>query len=356
VGERSAASFPELFGGERGAEGGGRSAGSGRTPVARAVILAGDVGGTKCNLGIFEQREGSLVCVREEQLSSHKYARLEDLVAEFLKQANTKVTGACFGIAGPIVDNRVRTSNLPWEISGDSLARLLSVASVRLLNDLEATCYGVLVFGPDQLERIHDGVTGPQATKVVIAAGTGLGEGILFWDGKKHHPNATEGGHADWAPHDEQQIELWKFLKQRNPIVSCEILLSGRGFPEVHEFLDPSVIHPEFKTPDLDPAPVITKNALEKICPVCVRTLDLWVDIYGSEAGNLAVRNVARGGIYVAGGIAVKILPKLKDGRFAAAAAEKEKMKDLLSSIPIYVVLNETAPLIGAAHVAAGLI
>jgi len=320
------------------------------------MILAGDVGGTKCNLGVFEPRDGKLVCVTQSHLPSHKYERLEDLVAEFLKQANVKVTAACFGIAGPIVENRVRTSNLPWEISGESLARMLAVPEVRLLNDLEATCYGVLVFGPDQLECIHEGTIGAHATKVVIAAGTGLGQGILFWDGRKYHPSATEGGHADWAPHTDQQIELWKFLKQRNPIVSCEVLLSGRGFPEVHDFLDPSARHPEFDGPDADPAPVITKNALEKICPVCVRTLDLWVDIYGSEAGNLAVRNVARGGIYVAGGIAVKILPKLKDGRFAAAVADKEKMKELLSAIPIYVVLNEKAPLIGAAHVAAGLV
>jgi glucokinase len=320
------------------------------------MILAGDVGGTKSNLGVFEQRNGNLVCVTQTHLPSQKYDRLEDLVADFLKQANVKVTGACFGIAGPIVENHVRTTNLPWEVSGDSLARMLAVPRVRLLNDLEATCYGVLVFGPDQLECIHDGAVGPQATKVVIAAGTGLGQGILFWDGKKHHPSATEGGHADWAPHTEEQIELWRFLKQRNPIVSCEILLSGRGFLELHEFLDPNVRHPEFEGPDADPAPAITKNALEKTCPVCVKTLDLWVDIYGSEAGNLAVRNVARGGIYVAGGIALKILPKLKDGKFAAAVADKEKMKDLLSAIPIYVVLNEKAPLIGAAYVAAGLV
>ena len=318
------------------------------------MILAGDFGGTKSNLGVFEERNGKMACVTQAHLSSQKYVRFEDLVADFLSTENLKVDAACFGFPGPVVGNRVQTSNLPWIVDGDAIAKMLGVSCVRLLNDLEATCYGVLVLEPEELACIHEGIVDPRATKVVIAAGTGLGEGILFWDGAKHHPSATEGGHSDWAPHTEQQADFWRFLKARNPIVSCELILSGRGFPAVHEFLDPSVHHPEFDQPDSDPAPVITKNALEGTCAVCVRTLDLWVDIYGSEAGNLAVRNVSRGGIYVAGGIAVKILPKLKDGRFAAAVADKEKLHKLLASIPINVVLNEKAPLIGAAYVAAG--
>ncbi|MGC1684345.1 MAG: glucokinase [Candidatus Acidiferrales bacterium] len=318
------------------------------------MILAGDVGGTKTNLGMFEERDGKLVCVKEDSLPSQKYATLEALVADFLKEAKVKVDAACFGIAGPIVDNRVRTTNIPWIVEGDVLARELGVAHVRLLNDLEATCYSVLVLEPAEFDCIHEGTDGRQATKVVIAAGTGLGEGVLFWDGGRYHPSATEGGHSDWAPNTEQQLELWRYLRERNEIVSCETILSGRGFPALHLFLDPTVRHPEFEQPDFDPAPFITKHALAGTCPVCVRTLDLWVDIYGSEAGNLAIRNVARGGIYVAGGIALKILPKLKEGRFAAAAAHKEKMTALLSQIPICIMLNQKAPLIGAAHVAAG--
>ena len=318
------------------------------------MILAGDIGGTKSNLGAFEERDGKLVCVTQDSLPSQKYATLEDLVADFLKEARIKVDAACFGIAGPIVDNRVRTTNIPWNVAGDDLARVLGVAYVRLLNDLEATCYSVLVLEPTEIECIHAGIEGPQATKVIIAAGTGLGEGVLFWDGGRYHPIATEGGHSDWAPNTEQQLELWRYLRARNEIVSCETIISGRGFPALHDFLDPTVRHPECEEPDCDPAPFITKHALAGTCPVCVRTLDLWVDIYGSEAGNLAIRNVARGGIYVAGGIAVKILSKLKEGRFAIAAAHKEKMTALLSQIPICILLNEKAPLIGAAHVAAG--
>ena len=318
------------------------------------MILAGDIGGTKSNLGAFEERNGKLVSVMQESLPSQKYPTLEDLINDFLTRTKIKVDAACFGIAGPIVNNYVRATNIPWNVAGDDLAKLLHVPFVRLLNDLEATCYSVLVLEPGEIECIHPGVEGPRATKVIIAAGTGLGEGVLFWDGNKYHPSATEGGHSDWAPNTEQQLDLWRFLRARNEIVSCEIILSGRGFPELHEFLDPLVKHPEFAAADSDPAPVITRHALDGTCPVCVRTLNLWVDIYGSEAGNLAIRNVARGGIYVAGGIAVKILPKLKEGPFAQAVAHKEKMTALLSAIPIYVVLNEKAPLIGAAHVAAG--
>ena len=316
------------------------------------MILAGDLGGTKSNLGTFEPRNGKLVPVAEEHLDSQKYASVEELVQDFVRQTKSTCSAACFGVAGPVVDNAVRASNLPWMIQGDSLAHLLKVPSVRLLNDLEATCYGLEVLEPNELVCIHDGVKEARANKVIIAAGTGLGEGVIFWDGQRHFPSPTEGGHSDWAPHTEQQADLWRFLKARNDIVSIEIILSGRGFKSLHEFLNPNERHPEFDEPDVDPAPVITRGALEKTCPTCIATLDLWVDIYGSEAGNLAIRNVARGGIFVAGGIAVKILSKLKDGRFAKAVAEKEKLGYLLSQIPIYVVMNEKAPLLGAAHVA----
>jgi glucokinase len=316
------------------------------------MIVAGDLGGTKSNLGTFDSRDGKLVPIAEEHLDSHKYASVEELVQDYINQTKSNCSAACFGVAGPVVDNTVRASNLPWMIQGDSLARLLKIPSVRLLNDLEATCYGLEVLAPNELVCIHDGTKEDRANKVIIAAGTGLGEGVIFWDGERHFPSPTEGGHADWAPHTEQQADLWRFLKARNEIVSSEIILSGRGFKSLHDFLNPGDVHPEFNDPNVDPAPIITEAALAKTCPTCVATLDLWVDIYGSEAGNLAIRNVARAGIYIAGGIAVKIIEKLKDGRFAKAVAEKEKLGYLLSQIPIYVVMNEKAPLLGAAHVA----
>jgi glucokinase len=314
------------------------------------VILAGDIGGTKTNLGLFDVQQGKLNRVAEKRYPSREHKGLEEIVADFVSVTGAKPTAAGFGIAGPVVDNRVRTGNLPWVIDGATMAKQLGLERVRLLNDLEAAAFGISVMGPTDLETLHAGVDAPQAPRVVIAAGTGLGEAILFWDGSKHIPTATEGGHADFAPHADQQVDLWKFIKARSEFVSNELILSGRGFKTLHEFLNPGVRHPGFDDSSIDPAPEITRMALSKECPVCVAALDLWVEIYGSEAGNLVVRSVARGGVYVAGGIAVKILPVLKHGRFAAALRHKEKMTDFLAQVPIHVVLDEECPLKGAAY------
>ncbi len=316
------------------------------------MILAGDLGGTKSNLGLFDVQRGELVCVARKRFASSEHSSLEEIMTLFLSGANAKITQASFGIAGPVVNNRVRGTNLPWVVDGASVAKHLGLGYVRLLNDLEASAYGIEVVEPRDIETIHAGVSTPQATQVIIAAGTGLGEGVLFWDGKRYLPMATESGHSDYSPNTAQHADLWKFIKQSEEFVSAEAILSGRGFSRVHEFLNPSVRHPGFDDRSVDPAPEITRRGLSGECPVCVATLDLWVEIYGSEAGNLALRNVARGGIYIAGGIAVKVLPKLKNGRFAAAVRHKEKLADFLSQIPIHIILNEDLPLIGAANVA----
>jgi glucokinase len=315
------------------------------------MILAGDLGGTKSNLGLFDVQQGKLVRIARKRYTSHEYPGLKDITADFLTQNGEKVTAASFGIAGPVVNNTVRATNLPWVIDGAEMAAFLGLKYVRLVNDLEAASYGIGVMEPSDLEVLYPGVPEPQATQVVIAAGTGLGEGILYWDGQQHVPIATEGGHADFSPSTDQQADLWKFLKKRNDFVSSELILSGRGFQNIHEFLSPYDKHVGFDT-TTDPAPEITRRALTGECPVCVATVNLWIEIYGSEAGNFALRALARGGIYVAGGIAVKILPKLKEGRFAAAARNKEKLEDYLAKIPITVVLNEDCPLMGAAFVA----
>lgn len=316
------------------------------------MILAGDIGGTKTNLGLFDTQQGKLSKVTDKRYSSRDHGGLEEIVEDFIKVTGAKVDAASFGIAGPVVDYKVRAGNLPWIVDGKTMSRLLGLSRVRLLNDLEAAAYGISVMGPNDLETLAPGIPAPQTHRVVIAAGTGLGEAILFWDGSKHVPMATESGHADFAPQTEQHAELWKFVKSRSEFASAEMILSGRGFRTVHEFLNPSVRHPEFDDSSADPAPVITRKGLDGSCPVCVATLDLWVEIYGSEAGNLAVRSVARGGIFVAGGIAVKILPKMKTGRFVAAARHKEKMQDFLAQVSIQVVLDEECPLKGAAYAA----
>ena len=316
------------------------------------MILAGDIGGTKTNLGIFDVQQGKLTKVGDKRYPSREHKGLEEIVADFVKVTGVKATAAAFGIAGPVVDNCVRTGNLPWVIDGATMAGLLGLDRVRLLNDLEAAAYGIGVTGPGDLETLREGVPAPHAPRAVIAAGTGLGEAILFWDGAKHIPTATEGGHADFAPQTAQQIELWKFIKARGEFVSNELILSGRGFKTLHEFLGPDVRHPGFDDPSVDPAPEITRLALAKECPVCVAAMNLWVEIYGSEAGNLVVRTVARGGLYIAGGIAVKILPYLRSGKFLDAMQHKEKMTDFLSHVPVRVVLDEECPLKCAAYVA----
>jgi glucokinase len=315
------------------------------------MILAGDLGGTKSNLGLFDVQQDKLVRVAYKRYVSHEHSGLEEIASDFLNGAGGKITAASFGIAGPVVNNRVHATNLPWIVDGATMAKVLELKQVRLLNDLEATAYGISVLEPKDMETIHAGIPA-QANRAVIAAGTGLGQGMLFWDGKRHLPMATESGHADFAPNTSQQADLWKFLRTTEEFVSAESILSGSGFKRVHEFLNPQVRHPGFDDPAVDVAAEITRQGLSGECPVCAATLDLWVEIYGSEAGNLALRSVARGGIYVAGGIAVKILPKLKNGRFAAAFTHKEKLGAFLAQIPIHVVLNEDCPLLGAAWVA----
>ena len=327
------------------------------------MILAGDIGGTKCNLALFEARQGTLCSIAHRRFASKDYMQFGDIVSEFVRDVggqsaavgSGKVTAAGFGVAGPVIDYRVRATNLPWVVDGASLARILGIERVVLLNDLEATAYSLAHLQPSEFCTLNAGTPAPQANQALIAAGTGLGEAILFWDGSRHVVAATEGGHADFAPRTEQEIELLRFLKKRYENVSFELILSGRGFRTIHEFLGPAVKHPSFDAPGADPAPEITRLGLEGSCPVCVQTLDLWTALYGAEAGNLALKSLARGGVYVAGGIAVKILPKLKDGTFVRAFTQKSKFGTLLSQIPIYVVVNEDAPLLGAAAQAAAV-
>lgn len=319
------------------------------------MILAGDVGGTKCNLALFAERGGRLTTVAQERFPSKNYVQFDDLVAEFLQKtaphiASDGIVAAGFGVAGPVVHDRVKATNLPWIVDGPELAQKLGVARVVLLNDLGATAHSVVHLAPEDLFVLNQGAAEPGGAKAIIAAGTGLGEAILFWDGTGYRVAPTEGGHADFAPNTEQQIELWRFLRKRSPHVSWELILSGRGFKTLHEFLAPAVRHASFDDPGADPAPEITKQGLERSCAACVATLELWTAIYGSEAGNLAMHALALGGVYVAGGIAVKLLEKLKDRSFFNSFCDKEAFGSLLQKIPVAVILNESAPLLGAAY------
>jgi glucokinase len=320
-----------------------------------SVILAGDVGGTKCNLALCAEKDGKLHVVFRQRFASKDFARFDLIIKEFTRQAaphltEEKVRAAGFGVAGPVINNRIHATNLPWVIDAESLSKELGVKTIALMNDLGATGHSLDHLPAEDFVVLNKGVPVQGATRALLGAGTGLGQSILFWDGNRYRVVPSEGGHSDFAPHTDQQIELLKFMRKRYPQVSWELILSGRGFRTLHEFLSSTVKHPIFDDPDADPAPFITRTGLAKQCPVCVQTLDLWTEIYGSEAGNLALKVLALGGVYVAGGIAVKILPKIQDGSFFQAFRDKWHFTEMLSNIPVSVVLNESAPLIGAAY------
>jgi glucokinase len=319
------------------------------------VILAGDVGGTKCNLALFSEKNGKLEFVFRERFASKEFAQFDLIIREFTRRAtahlgNHSVRAAGFGVAGPVINNRIHATNLPWIVDADTLAQEVGVKSIVLVNDLGATGHSLEHLPPEDFCVLNSGVPVPGATRALLAAGTGLGEGILFWEGTRYKVVPSEGGHSDFSPRSDQQIELLKFMRHRYPQVSWELILSGRGFRTLHEFIAPSVKHPVFEDPDADPAPFITKSGLEQTCPVCVETIDLWTSIYGAEAGNLALKVLALGGVYVAGGIAVKILPKMKDGTFFNSFKDKWHFEKMLLDVPVSIVLNESAPLIGAAY------
>ena len=326
------------------------------------MILAGDVGGTKCNLALYRVRGEEYEQIAKCRYESRKFSSFDSIIAKFLEEIPSEakaafgaetIEAAGFGVAGPALDNRVKATNLPWTVDGAALAGQLATDHIVLLNDLEATGYSLALLDPSEISTLNRGVPSPRATRALIAAGTGLGEAILFWNGDRYVVASSEGGHADFAPRTEREIELLRHMKKRHEFVSVELILSGRGFRTVHEFLDASVRHPSFDGPDDDAAPEITRLGLEGQCPVCVQTLDLWTSVYGAEAGNLALKVLARGGVWVAGGIAVKIRKKLEDGTFFRAFCEKEKFGALLAQVPIQMVLNEEAPLLGAMSQAA---
>jgi len=306
-------------------------------------------------LALFSEKGGTLTPVFKQRFASKEFSQFELIVKEFSRQAaehldKERIVAAGFGIAGPVINGRVRATNLPWIVETQALVKELNVPHVVLLNDLGAWGHSLEQLPPEDFCVLNPGNPEPGGTRALLAAGTGLGESILAWDGGRYRVVPSEGGHSDFAPHTEQQIELLRFMRRRYPQVSWELILSGRGFRTLHEFLAPGVTHASFEDPDGDPAPEITRRGLDKSCRVCSDTLDLWTSMYGAEAGNLALKVLALGGVYVAGGIAVKILEKMKDGSFFRAFKDKWRFEPLLSNIPVSIVLNESAPLLGAAY------
>jgi glucokinase len=322
------------------------------------MILAGDVGGTKCNLGLFRQDGFALRPVFQRRLATRDYTGFEDLIEDFLKQATAAdekpsglaIDAAGFGVAGAVVEGRHYSENLPWVLDASALARKLNLKHIQLLNDLIATALSLERLSANDFVTLNPGIPGHHATRGVIAAGTGLGEALLFWDGEKYHVAPAEGGQADFAPRTEREMQLLGHLRLQLTRVSCEEIVSGRGFRRVHEFLNPAVRHPSFESPEGNAASEITQRGLAKSCAVCEETLDFWTETYGAVTGNFVLHTMAVGGVYIAGGIATKILSKLQDGTFFKAFCGAGKLAPVLARVPIAVVVNDDAPMLGAAY------
>ncbi|MFY4729902.1 glucokinase [Nitrospira sp. BLG_2] len=344
------------------------------------MILAGDIGGTKTNLALYEWTTERTEPLHLESFPSGDYKSLEDILVEFLmptkgpfpiaslegEKLSTpstewgKLTAACFGVAGPVIDNRCQTTNLPWVIDGRTIAKQFNIPRAQLLNDLEATAYGILWLRPDELEVLNAG-SPPKKRQALalIAAGTGLGEGILFWDGKTYRPMPSEGGHADFAPNNDQEIELLRYLRSQYLHVSYERILSGPGLHAIYEFLrDTKKNEPTWLAEKIragDPAAEIAYAGLQGQAEIAKQALDLFASVYGAEAGNLALKTLSLDGVYVGGGMAPKLIMKLQDGTFMKAFLNKGRYKKLLSAIPVKVIMNQQTALVGAASVAGAL-
>jgi glucokinase len=306
------------------------------------VILAGDIGGTNARLALF--RPESRVPVRLETFPTTCAATLEELVARFVNGGGPGISAACFGVAGTVANGTANGVNLPWRVDADLLEASLDVP-VRVVNDLHANARGIEALDATDLVLLNPGAANVDGNKAVISAGTGLGEAGLYWDGQRHHAIATEGGHADFAPRSPLEVDLYHFLAAEYGHVSYERICSGTGLVDIYRFLS-GVEKPL-------PAAAISVEALADADSVSSRTLDLFVAIYGARAGNVALGFMATGGVYLGGGIPPKILPRLQRGAFMQAFADKGRFSTLLAQIPVRVILNDQAALLGAARIGA---
>jgi glucokinase len=319
------------------------------------VILVGDIGGTKTILALGRSEDDRIEIVREQAFASREYTRFDELLASFLKDGGRgEVSAVCFGVAGPVREGRCRTTNLPWELDERELALTVGAPAAKLLNDVEAAALGMLCLREEEFVVINRGAP-IRGNIAVIAAGTGLGQAILAWDGCRYLPVPSEGGHADFAPRTDREIDLFRFLRGEFGRVSYERVVSGPGQYHIYRYLlhagiaeEPAWLRDQLAADD--PSAVVTRVGLAKQHLLCIEALDLFVSLYGAEAGNLALKAFAVGGVFVGGGIAPKIIQKLTDGTFMAAFTAKGRYRELLESIPVKVAMNPRAPLLGAAR------
>jgi glucokinase len=323
------------------------------------MILGGDIGGTKTILALFSPEQGPTAPVVEKTYPSARYDSLEAIVAEFLSEVDVSISAACFGVAGPVVQGRARTTNLPWTIDAEQLRTVLHLDAVQLLNDLEAVAHGVLVLEPSDLHTLNEGQAAPGGAVAVIAPGTGLGEAYMTWNGSTYDVHASEGGHSSFGPTNELEMGLLRYLQNKFGHVSYERVCSGIGLPNIYDYLndskhaEPSPHVIEQLSNATDSVPVIVNAALRKEppCQLCQSTLQCFVSILGAEAGNLALKVLATGGVYVGGGIPPRILGALEeDNRFMQSFRNKGRFATMLGQMPVHVVLNAKTALLGAGN------
>lgn len=322
------------------------------------MILAGDIGGTNTRLAFFEGTPDHLAPVTIEIFASREYKGLQEIARRFLAKHNQTVTAACFGIPGAVIDGHAETSNLPWVVDIRDISRELGVHDVFLLNDLEANAYGISMLQESDFVVLNPGIPNSQGNLALISAGTGLGEAGLLAETGGYRPIPSEGGHVDFAPRNELELDLLRYLMGHFEHVSYERVLSGPGLHNIYQFLrdtgrgeEPGWLVEQIAHGD--PSAVIAKSALEGTSGICVQALDVFVSIYGAEAGNLALKMVAVGGTFVGGGIAPKILRKLSSSAFMKAFTGKGRVSSWLKNVPVSVIMNDKAALYGAGLVGA---
>ena len=326
-------------------------------------VLAGDIGGTKTNLALYALEGGDELClVREASFPSAQYAGLEAVIADFRsRETDAAIAAGAFGIAGPVLDGRVEATNLPWKVDTPGIRRVIGGGPVRLMNDLEATAYGALFLPAAEILTLNTGKA-RRGNCAVIAAGTGLGQAFLFWDGQGYRPAATEGGHVDFPPRNEKEVELLRFLrKQHDGRVSSERVLSGPGLVNLFNFLCQVLQRPVAETlrarlQTEDAAAVIGEAGVTGSCRTCAEAVDMFVSLYGAQAGNLALTVMSVGGVYIGGGIVTRLLPKMTSGGFMQSFTDKGRFGQLLQDMPVRIMLNPKAAQIGAAHAARALV
>jgi glucokinase len=324
------------------------------------MILAGDIGGTKVNLAVFEVRQGRLNLLATDTYPSREHSGLEEVAGIFLSQHKVKASQACFGIAGPVKDGRSLMTNLRWVIDAQNAARTLGLENVWLLNDLQAAAHGIAVLPAEDFVTLNEGQPTTAGNQAIIAAGTGLGEAGLVWAGARQMAVGSEGGNTDFSPRTELDIELLRYLQKQYDQVIWEFVLSGFGLLNIYKFLrdtkrgeEPAWLAEEIRRDEKAAPIVISKYALEKKAAICETALDLFASYYGAETMNLALKLLATGGVYIGGGIAPKIIAKLQDGTFMRGFFGAHRYRELLQAMPVKVILNDKAALLGAARFAA---